>query len=82
MLNESNIQKNPLGDLISDEIFERLTNHGLINQKSLRDHLIRKKFVELKHNNHSVIEAIDTIRKEYPYLQHDTIRKIVYNIQK
>jgi hypothetical protein len=73
---------NPLADLISDEIFDRLTNDGLINQKSLRDHLIRKRFVDLKRNNHSVIEAIDSIRKDYPYLQYDTIRKIVYNIQK
>jgi hypothetical protein len=79
---EMNKNTNPLSDLIPDEIYDRLSDHGLINQKSLRDHLIRKKFVDLKSQNHSVIEAIDTIRKDYPYLQYDTIRKIVYNIQK
>lgn len=73
---------NPLSDLIPDEIYERLEDHGLINQKSLRDHLIRKKFIDLKLQNVSVAEAIDKIRQEYPYLQFDTIRKIVYHIQK
>ena len=77
-----NLRTNPLSDLIPDEIYERLEDHGLINQKSLRDHLIRKKFVDLKKQNVSVADAIDTIRQDYPYLQFDTIRKIVYHIQK
>ena len=82
MKTTGNNRTNPLSDLISDEIYERLADQGLINQKSLRDHIIRKKFVDLKLKNVSVAEAIDTIRQEYPYLQFDTIRKIVYHIQK
>jgi hypothetical protein len=82
MKTEMNKNKNPLSDLIPDEIYDCLANHGLINQKSLRDHLIRKKFSNLKREKYSVIQAIETIRKDYPYLQYDTIRKIVYNIQK
>ena len=79
---KSILRTNPLSDLIPDEIYERLADQGLINQKSLRDHLIRKKFVDLKKQNISVADAIDTIRQDYPYLQFDTIRKIVYHIQK
>ena len=73
---------NPLSDLIPDNTFKVLENKGLLNKKSLRDHVIRKKFLELKQNDVTMIEAIETIRKEYPYLQFDTIRKIVYQIQK
>lgn len=73
---------NPLSDLIPDNTFKVLENKGLLNKKSLRDHVIRKKFLELKQNNITMVEAIETIRKEYPYLQFDTIRKIVYQIQK
>ncbi len=76
------IRTNPLSDLISDEIYELLYTRGLINEKSVRDHQIRKKFQDLRTKNVSATEAIDLIREEYPYLQFDTIRKIVYNIQK
>lgn len=81
-MKRSNKKKiNPLSDLIHDQIFELLNNHGLLNKKSLRDYLIRKKFLELKRNNTTVLEAIETIHKEYSHLQSDTIRKI-YQIQK
>jgi len=73
---------NPLSDLISDEIFELLNSRGLINEKSLRDYQIRKRFKKLREDKISAAEAIDELRKEYPYLQFDTIRKIVYRIQK
>lgn len=72
--------ENPLNDLIPDEIYKLLQSRGLLNQKSVRDHLIRKKFEALKKNNMNVTEVINIIQKEYPYLQTDTIRKIVYHI--
>jgi hypothetical protein len=83
-MKESNFSNNinPLSDLISDEIFMKLNSRGLINEKSVRDHLIRKKFLSLKAKNISASQAIESIRQEYPYLQFDTIRKIVYQIQK
>ena len=34
---------NPLSELISDDIFELLSSHGLIDEKSVRDYQIRKK---------------------------------------
>ena len=74
--------ENPLSDLISDDIFELLDTHGLIDEKAVRDYQIRKKFKQLRASKISAGDAIDTIREDYPYLQFDTIRKIVYQISK
>lgn len=82
MENNNKNKINPLSDLIPDQTFDILNDQGLLNKKSLRDYQIRKTFLELKSNNITVVEAIETIRKDYPYLQYDTIRKIVYQIQK
>jgi len=73
---------NPLSDLISDEIYELLDSRGLINEKSVRDYQIRKKFKTLREEKVSASDAIDQLREDYPYLQFDTIRKIVYQLQK
>ena len=75
-------EMNPLNDLISDEIFELLDSKGLINEKSVRDYIIKKKFKSLRSNKISASDAIDHLRDEYPYLQFDTIRKIVYQPNK
>jgi hypothetical protein len=69
---------NPLAELISDDIYSLLTNKGLIDEKSVRDFIIRKKFKDLRSKKISASDAIETLREEYPYLQFDTIRKIVY----
>jgi hypothetical protein len=74
--------QNPLSDLISDEIFDLLEVHGLIDDKAVRDYQIRKKFKQLRAGKLSAGDAIDAIRTDYPYLQFDTIRKIVYQISK
>jgi hypothetical protein len=74
--------ENPLQDLISDEIYELLSSKGLIDEKSVRDYQIRNKFKELRSTKLSASDAIDALREEYPYLQFDTIRKIVYQIHK
>jgi len=74
--------ENPLSDLISDDIFELLHSQGLIDEKSVRDYQIRKKFKQLRASKISAGDAIDSIREEYPYLQFDTIRKIVYQVSK
>ena len=74
--------ENPLSDLISDDIFDLLNSQGLIDEKSVRDYKIRKKFKQLRAGKVSAGDAIDALREEYPYLQFDTIRKIVYQISK
>ncbi|MFO7526714.1 MAG: hypothetical protein R6W68_14775 [Ignavibacteriaceae bacterium] len=71
--------KNPLSDLISDDIYEILESRGLINERSVRDYRIRKKFKLLRAKKIRTGDAIDALREDYPYLQFDTIRKIVHN---
>ncbi len=72
--------KNPLAELISDEIYILLEKRGLIDQKSVRNFQIKKKFHELRRKNKMrASEAIEKLREEYPYLQFDSIRKIVYH---
>ncbi len=77
-----NTNNNPLSELITDDIYDLLESKGLINEKSVRDYQIRKKFKDLRTQRISASDAIDALREEYPYLQFDTIRKIVYQIQK
>ena len=72
---------NPLAEFISDETYHLLNSKGLINEKSLRDYQIRKKFKSLREENIGASDAIDYLRNEYAYLQFDTIRKIVYHIK-
>ncbi len=70
--------RNPISELISDEIFSLLKNKNLINEKNLRDYQIKKKFKHLRSKSYSSTEAIESIRQDYPYLQFDSIRKIIY----
>ncbi len=81
-LNENSTTSNPLSALINDNIYELLNSRGLINEKSVRDYIIKSNFREMRKKNISATNAIDLIRDEYPYLQFDTIRKIVYQIPK
>ena len=83
MLADNNLNEvNPLSDLISDEIYDLLNSKGLISEKSVRDYIIRNKFKQLRSEKVSATRAIDILRDEYPYLQFDTMRKIVYRIHK
>lgn len=75
---EERLEKNPLSELIPDDIYSLLTSRGLIDEKSVRDYIIRKKFKTFRSNKVNASEAIERLREEYPYLQFDTIRKIVY----
>ncbi|MEW6196707.1 MAG: hypothetical protein AB1521_16290 [Bacteroidota bacterium] len=77
-MNNLNQVFNPLAEFITDDIYNVLSNRGLIDEKSVRDYVIRKKFRDLREQKLSASEAIEAIRDEYPYLQFDTLRKIVY----
>jgi hypothetical protein len=79
---EHRMGNNPLADLISDNVYEILNSRGLINEKSVRDYQIKRRFKKMREDKISATIAIDKLRDEYPYLQFDTIRKIVYQIQK
>lgn len=75
-----NGQANPLEGLISDDIYDVLDNHNLLSEKGVRDYQIRKAFKTMRSQNASAYDAIEMLREEYPYLQFDTIRKIVYKL--
>jgi hypothetical protein len=77
---ELNINNNnPLSDLITDDIYDLLNSRGLFDETSVRDRLIRRKFRMMRDQKHSVGDAIDVLLAEYPYLQFDTIKKIVHH---
>lgn len=77
-LRQNDITQNPLADLISDDIYDLLSSKGLINEKTVRDYQIKRKFKALRESKMSASDSIDLLREDYPYLQFDTIRKIVY----
>ena len=71
---------NPLAGLIDHQIYDLLDAHNLLNEKGVRDYQIRKRFREMRRQNVPAYDAIENLREEYPYLQFDTIRKIVYKL--
>ncbi|MBK7981965.1 MAG: hypothetical protein IPK06_18545 [Ignavibacteriae bacterium] len=73
-----NTNNNPIPELINDETFHLLNSRGLIDEKSVRDYIIKKRFKDMRVLKVKASAAIDSLREEYPYLQFDTIRKIVY----
>ena len=72
--------RNPLSGLIGDDVYEVLETHNLLNEKGVRDYQIRKRFREMRTEDVPAYDAIESLRDEYPYLQFDTIRKIVYKL--
>jgi hypothetical protein len=74
-------EHNPLSDLIPDELYYLLRTNDLINEKGLRDFIIRRVYQQLREvrqlNRGDAIEELQAI---YPYLQVDTIRKIIYRV--
>ena len=73
---------NPLAGLIDDEVYDLLESHNLLNEKSVRDYQIRKRFRRMRKQDVPAYDAIETLREDYPYLQFDTIRKIVYKLNR
>ncbi len=71
---------NPLSGLISDEVYLMLERHHLLSEKGVRDYQIRQQFRAMRRRNVPAYDAIEQLREDYPYLQFDTIRKIVYKL--
>lgn len=69
---------NPLAEFVSDDLYALLERHHLLSEKGLRDYVIRARFRALREAQLAAGDAIETLREEYPYLQFDTLRKIVY----
>ena len=73
---------NPLDGLIPPDVYRLLEQHNLLNEKGVRDYTIRQQFRELRAKEVPAYEAIEELRDQYPYLQFDTIRKIVYGLRR
>ncbi len=76
---EDTLDNNVLSDLVSDEIYYALQEHGLFDEKAIRDYHIRKSFKEFRKTMNTTF-AIEKLQQLYPYLQFDTLRKIVYRV--
>ena len=79
---EITADNNPLGDIVPDEIYQMLEEHKLLNEKGVRDYKIRKQFKSMRNQDVPAYEAIEELREQHPYLQFDTIRKIVYGLRR
>ncbi len=69
--------RNPLKSHIPDHIFQFLVENNLINEKGVRDFKIRQRFKQLR-KRYPTQKVIELLQEEYPYLQYETIRKIIY----
>src|SRR5665811_12868 len=67
---------NPLSELISDDIYELLSSHGLIDEKSVRDFQIRKKYIILI----SILILLIVIRIILPYVVLHYANKTLANL--
>lgn len=74
--------QNPLQNLVPAEIYAVLEEHHLLNEKGVRDYQIRQQFLSMRSENVPAFEAIEELRGQHPYLQFDTIRKIVYGLRR
>lgn len=70
--------RNPIRDFVPDDTLSKLRAHRLLDEKQLRDYHIRQIFKVARDKKLSAADAIEFVQREYPYLQFDTIRKIVY----
>lgn len=70
---------NPLGELIDDDTYAILQQYRLLDRKSLRDYQIRKSYREMREQMPAG-QALEQLHSLHPYLEFDTIRKIVYQM--
>jgi 5'-deoxynucleotidase YfbR-like HD superfamily hydrolase len=73
------MNSNPVQFLLNDQQFQLLAELNLLNKKLLRDLEIRGKYHTLRAKGVSFMEALDYLLQEYPYLQPDTLRKLIYS---
>ena len=72
---------NPVPDLIPDDLYQLLRSNDLINDKGIRDYIIRRAFKTMREEHQmKSSEALAKLQTVYPYLQPDTLRKIIYRI--
>lgn len=73
--------RNPIRQLICDELYDRLAQLNLLNEKAVRDFEIKQRYLELREDGMRSADAIEVLLERYPYLQFDTLRKIIYSVK-
>ncbi len=68
---------NPIPEFIPDKLYFVLKSMGFLNERSIRDYYLKKKFNNLR-SRFSRREIFGILQKEFPYICEDTIRKIIY----
>jgi hypothetical protein len=72
---------NPIYQIVSDDLYSTLLRLNLLNKKVLRDFEIKRYYLDLRNSGLRSADAIDEILEAYPYLQFDTVRKIIYSVK-
>jgi hypothetical protein len=73
--------KNPICQIVGDDLYKTLLELNLLNKKVIRDFQIKRRYLALRESGLRSADAIDRILEEYAYLQFDTVRKIIYSIK-
>lgn len=72
---------NPVLNIIPSDLYSTLLSLNLLNKKTIRDMEIKRKYLHLRDAGIPATDAIDLVLQEYPYLQYDTLRKIIYSVR-
>ena len=72
---------NPIHQIVTDELYVKLIQLNLLNEKVIRDFQIKRRYLELRRNGSRSADAIESVLDDYPYLQFDTVRKIIYSVK-
>ncbi|RMH65681.1 MAG: hypothetical protein D6677_01880 [Calditrichaeota bacterium] len=72
---------NPLSPHLQDDVYRFLVKNKLLRAKGIRDFVIRQRFNAMRDSRMPTNFIIEKLQQEYPYLQYETIRKIVYQRQ-
>lgn len=76
-----NCSINPIANIVPDNMFHTLLGMNLLNKKTIRDIEMKRKYLCLRREGISSIDSIELLLQEYPYLQFDTLRKIIYSVR-
>ncbi len=72
---------NPINQIVTDDLYVKLIQLNLLNEKVIRDFQIKRRYLELRNGGLRSAEAIEAVLDDYPYLQFDTVRKIIYSVK-
>ncbi len=72
---------NPIKQIVNDDLYIKLIQLNLLNEKVIRDFEIKRRYLEFRHSGLRSAEAIEAVLDDYPYLQFDTVRKIIYSVK-